>query len=260
MKQGFNIFHPWNFPPRLGGGKCVLLSRPILWKELECGSDWWWCWLDSRLTKTSYCILMRWQPLKLVGGSGGTNSCSDFQSSVLPTLILPLLTAASSLLSVSITLFLVMYWIVWNNTNVENKTSGCWWICWGTRCIAQIVSLEWWGYNMTFQTHCVTRDMAKHFISEKMTSKYPKHNAEWFWLSLCLCCSAFPSRTHLCEAAPGPLDGDLALVVDGGPDVDGLAGHVTSSVQPHTTRDWARGETRHAQLVLYLTVERLLKI
>ena len=38
------------------------------------------------------------------------------------------------------------------------------------------------------------------------------------------------ARTHLCEAAPGPLDGDLALVVDGGPDVDGLTGHVSSSV------------------------------
>ena len=68
------------------------------------------------------------------------------------------------------------------------------------------------------------------------------------------------ARTHLCEAAPGPLDGDLALVVDGGPDVDGLTRHVASSVQPHATRDWACGETRHAQLVLYLTVERLLKI
>ena len=100
----------------------VLLSGPILWKEVECGSDWWWCWLDLRLTKTSYCILMRWQPRKLVGGSGGTNSCSDFQSSVLPTLILPRLTAASSRLSVSITLFLVMYWIVWNNTNVMRLT------------------------------------------------------------------------------------------------------------------------------------------
>ena len=71
---------------------------------------------------------------------------------------------------------------------------------------------------------------------------------------------AFLVLTYLGEAAPGPLDSDLALVVDGGPDVDGLPRHVSSSVQPHTTRDWARGETRHAQLVLYLAVERLLKI
>ncbi len=66
--------------------------------------------------------------------------------------------------------------------------------------------------------------------------------------------------THLCKAAPGPLDGDLALVVDGGPDVDGLAGHVAAPVQPHATRDRAGGEAGHAQLVLDLTVERLLKI
>ena len=64
------------------------------------------------LTKTSYWIRMRWQPLRLVGGRGGTNSCSDFQSSVEPAFILPRLIAASSLLSVSMTLFLVMYWIV----------------------------------------------------------------------------------------------------------------------------------------------------
>ena len=65
--------------------------------------------------------------------------------------------------------------------------------------------------------------------------------------------------THLCEAAPGPLDGDLALVVDGGPDVDGLAGHVAAAVQAHAARDRARGQARHAQLVLDLAVERLLK-
>ena len=64
---------------------------------------------------------------------------------------------------------------------------------------------------------------------------------------------------HLCEAAPGPLDGDLALVVDGGPDVDGLAGHVAAAVQAHAARDRPRGQTRHAQLVLDLAVERLLK-
>ena len=66
--------------------------------------------------------------------------------------------------------------------------------------------------------------------------------------------------THLGEAAPGPLDGDLALVVDGGPDVDGLAGHVAAPVQPHPAGDRARGQAGHAQLVLDLTVERLLKI
>lgn len=65
--------------------------------------------------------------------------------------------------------------------------------------------------------------------------------------------------SHLCEAAPGPLDGDLALVVDGGPDVDGLAGHVAAAVQAHAARDRARGQARHAQLVLDLAVERLLK-
>ena len=75
--------------------------------------------------------------------------------------------------------------------------------------------------------------------------------------ALCIPCSL---RTHLCEAAPGPLDGDLALVVDGGPDVDRLAGDVAAPVQPHPTRDRARGEAGHAKLVLDLTVKRLLKI
>ena len=72
--------------------------------------------------------------------------------------------------------------------------------------------------------------------------------------------SALVTLTHLCEAAPGPLDGDLALVVDGGPDVDRLAGHVAAPVQPHPTRDRPGGEAGHPQLVLDLTVERLLKI
>ena len=52
--------------------------------------------------------------------------------------------------------------------------------------------------------------------------------------------------THLREAAPGPLDGDLALVVDGGPDVDGLAGHVASPVEPDPAGDRAGGEAGHA--------------
>ena len=72
--------------------------------------------------------------------------------------------------------------------------------------------------------------------------------------------SLYSLITHLGEAAPGPLDGDLALVVDGGPDVDRLAGHVAAPVQPHPAGDRARGEAGHAQLVLDLTVERLLKI
>ena len=73
------------------------------------------------------------------------------------------------------------------------------------------------------------------------------------------CVFLFLAVSHLCEAAPGPLDGDLALVVDGGPDVDGLAGHVAAAVQAHAARDRARGQARHAQLVLDLAVERLLK-
>merc|ERR1712128_240068 len=48
------------------------------------------------MKNTSYCIRIMWQPLRLVGGSGGTNSCSDFQSSVSPALIFPRDTAASS--------------------------------------------------------------------------------------------------------------------------------------------------------------------
>ena len=64
--------------------------------------------------------------------------------------------------------------------------------------------------------------------------------------------------TDLSQTAPGPLDGDLALVVDGGPDVDGLPRHVASPVQPDPAGDWPRGQAGHTQLVLYLTVERLL--
>lgn len=64
------------------------------------------------LTKTSYCILMRWHPLRFVGGRGGTNSFSFFQSSVSCGRILPRLTDESSLVSVSITLLLVTYWMV----------------------------------------------------------------------------------------------------------------------------------------------------
>ena len=63
---------------------------------------------------------------------------------------------------------------------------------------------------------------------------------------------------YLCEGAPGALDGDLALVVDGGPDVDGLAGHVAAPVEPDPAGDGAGGQAGHPQLVLDLTVERLL--
>ena len=64
------------------------------------------------LTKTSYWIRMTWQPLRLVGGSGGTKSFSFFQSSVELHLILPRLTEDSSRVSVSMILLLVMYWMV----------------------------------------------------------------------------------------------------------------------------------------------------
>ena len=60
---------------------------------------------------------MRWHPLRLVGGSGGTNSFSFFQSSVSCGRILPRLTDESSRVSVSITLLLVTYWIVCKNKN-----------------------------------------------------------------------------------------------------------------------------------------------
>ena len=77
-------------------------------------------------------------------------------------------------------------------------------------------------------------------------------------MSLCLWRSACLALTHLGKAAPGPLDGDLALVVDGGPDVDGLAGHVAAPVEPDPAGDGAGGQAGHPQLVLDLTVERLL--
>ena len=66
------------------------------------------------LTNTSYWILIKWHPRRLVGGKGGTKSFSFFQSSVSLYLILPRLMEDSSLVSVSITLLRVMYWMVWN--------------------------------------------------------------------------------------------------------------------------------------------------
>ena len=65
------------------------------------------------LTKTSYWILIRWQPRRLVGGRGGTNNFSFFQSSVSLNRILPRLTEDNSLVSVSMTLLRVMYCMVW---------------------------------------------------------------------------------------------------------------------------------------------------
>ncbi|KAK4019215.1 hypothetical protein OUZ56_001241 [Daphnia magna] len=59
--------------------------------------------------RTSYCIRMMWQPLKLVGGKGGTYSCSFLQSSVSPALILPRFNEASSRVSVCTTRFFAMY-------------------------------------------------------------------------------------------------------------------------------------------------------
>ena len=51
-----------------------------------------------------------------------------------------------------------------------------------------------------------------------------------------------------------------SLVVDGGPDVDGLAGHVAAPVQAHPARDRPGGQAGHAQSVLDLAMERLLQL
>ena len=64
---------------------------------------------------------------------------------------------------------------------------------------------------------------------------------------------------YLCEGGPGPLDGDCALVVDGGPDVDRLPRYVATPIQPHSARHRPGGHARHTQLVLDLTVKGLLK-
>ena len=66
------------------------------------------------------------------------------------------------------------------------------------------------------------------------------------------------SKPYLSKAASGSLDGDFALIVNGGPDVDGLSRDVSSPVQPDPAGDGARGEAGHAQLVFYLAVEGLL--
>jgi len=62
---------------------------------------------------------------------------------------------------------------------------------------------------------------------------------------------------RLSERGPGPLDGDCALVVDGGPDVDRLAGHVAAAVQSDPAGHRPCRHAGHAQLVLDLAVERL---
>ena len=64
---------------------------------------------------------------------------------------------------------------------------------------------------------------------------------------------------YLSERGPGPLDGDGALVVDGGPDVDRLAGHVAAAVQSDPAGHRPCRHAGHAQLVLDLAVERLLQ-
>ena len=56
------------------------------------------------------------------------------------------------------------------------------------------------------------------------------------------------------------LDGDFAVVGDGGPDGDGLARNVTSSVETDSTSHRTGSHACQADLVLDLTVERLLKL
>jgi hypothetical protein len=55
------------------------------------------------------------------------------------------------------------------------------------------------------------------------------------------------------------LDRDFAVVGDGGPDGDGLAGNVPASVQANSTGDWTGCHACQPDLVFDLTVERLLK-
>ena len=55
------------------------------------------------------------------------------------------------------------------------------------------------------------------------------------------------------------LDGNFAVVGDGGPDGDGLAGDVAASIQANSTGDWTRGHTCQPDLVFDLAVKRLLK-
>ena len=55
------------------------------------------------------------------------------------------------------------------------------------------------------------------------------------------------------------LDGDFAVVGDGGPDGDGLARNVPSSVESDSAGDRAGGHAGQPDLVLDLAVERLLQ-
>ena len=64
---------------------------------------------------------------------------------------------------------------------------------------------------------------------------------------------------YLCDGCSGVLDGHFAVVGDGGPDGDGLAGDVTSAVQPDPTGHWTRGHAGQPDAVLDLAVERLLE-
>ena len=55
------------------------------------------------------------------------------------------------------------------------------------------------------------------------------------------------------------LDLDFAIVGDGGPDGDGLAGNVSAAVESHPTRHRALRPTRQSDFVLDLAVEWLLQ-
>ena len=66
--------------------------------------------------------------------------------------------------------------------------------------------------------------------------------------------------TDLSQTAPGSLHCDLALIVNSSPDIDGFTRDVTSPVQSHPAGHRPGGQTGHTQLVLNLTVERLLNI
>ena len=64
---------------------------------------------------------------------------------------------------------------------------------------------------------------------------------------------------YLCQRCPGVLDLDFAIVGDGGPDGDGLAGNVSAAVESHPTRHRALRPTRQPDLVFDLAVEGLLQ-
>ena len=78
----------------------------------------------------------------------------------------------------------------------------------------------------------------------------------WVWDSHSLTPSFLP---YLCQRCPGVLDLDFAIVGDGGPDGDGLAGNVAAAVESHPTRHRALRPTRQPDLVFDLAVEGLLQ-